>query len=51
VRRRRSSGRDGRRKETPQDEKCHTWPHARSVVTFGMAEQEHARECRRSRLK
>jgi len=39
VRRRRGGGRDGRRKETPQDRKCHTWPHARSVVTFGIAEQ------------
>jgi hypothetical protein len=42
VRRRRGGGRDGRRKETPQDRKCHTWPHARSVVTFGMAEQGRA---------
>jgi hypothetical protein len=34
--------RDGRRNETPQDEKCHTWQHLRSVVTFGMAEQGRA---------
>ena len=39
VRRLLGGGRDGRRNETPQDEKCHPWPHARSVVTFGMAEQ------------
>jgi len=32
-------GRDRRRNETPQDEECHPWLHARSVVTFGMAEQ------------
>lgn len=29
----------GRGDETQQDEECRPWPHARSVVTFGMAEQ------------
>ena len=32
-------GGDGQRRETPHDKKCHPWPHARSVVTFGIAEQ------------
>lgn len=39
VRRLIGGGGDGRRNETRQEKKCHPWPHARSVVTFGIAEQ------------
>ena len=29
----------GQRRKTPHDKKCPPWPHVRSVVTFGIAEQ------------
>jgi hypothetical protein len=41
VRRLIGGKRDGRRDETRQNKKCHPWPHARSVVTFGIGEQGH----------